>query len=91
MPKEKILQKSLDFYHRRLTFIIDGTITGNQAVSGVSGEVAGVLVEGSGSRLDQTGGSITGNTNTNATFVYPNVRLTDGATRTVNGEPAGNS
>jgi len=57
-----------------------GTITGNHASSGFPGEVAGVLVEGSGSRLDQTGGSITGNTS--VTGVYPNVRLTDGATRT---------
>jgi len=53
-------------------------------------------VSGQGSSLIQTGESdITGNTNTNPSNGHPNVMLTNGATRTVNGEtlgePEGNS
>jgi len=69
------------------TFYMEGgEITGNHASLGHANEVAGVLVRGT---LNQTGGIIYGNT-TIAANDHPNVRV-DGGTRTVNGEPAGNS
>jgi len=61
------------------------------ASSQQANEVAGVLVSGPGSSLIQTGESSIIDNTTGAPNEHPNVRIADGATRTVNGVSTGNS